>query len=116
MTSRRGVTLIEVLVATVLLAIGIAGTLNALVASARLRRSADAREAVVGLLLDRLAWFEANACRTLDTAGVTRLADGPEASWRLTAAGSTRVLELNGARTAGTAAARTRVLTSLSCD
>jgi prepilin-type N-terminal cleavage/methylation domain-containing protein len=77
MTSRRGVTLIEVLVATVLLAIGIAGTLNALVASARVRRSADAREAVVGLLLDRLAWFEANACRTLDTAGVTRLADGP---------------------------------------
>ena len=102
--------------AAVLLAIGIAGTLNAMVASARLRLSADAREAVVGLMLDRLAWFEANACSTVDTAGVTRLADGPEASWRLTATGRTRILELSGARKVGATAARTRILTSLSCE
>lgn len=116
MKSRRGVTLIEVLVASVLLAIGIAGTLNAMVASARLRLSADAREAVVGLMLDRLAWFEANACSVSDSSGLTRLADGPSATWRLTAVGSTRVLELSGARSTGASVPRTSVLTSLSCD
>lgn len=116
MPKRRGVTLIEVLVASVLLAFGIAGTLNALVASARLRLRADAREAVVGLMLDRLAWFEANACSAGDTAGITRLADGPRAEWRMRVVGSTRILELNGARGSGASAARTRVLTSLPCD
>jgi prepilin-type N-terminal cleavage/methylation domain-containing protein len=116
MNSRRGVTLIEVLVAAVLLALGIAGTLNAMVASARLRVSADTREALVGVMLDRLAWFEVNACSVSDTAGVTRLPDGPEARWALRAVGSTRILELNGARRAGTSASRTRVLTSLPCD
>ncbi len=116
MTSRRGVTLIEGLVASVLLAIGIAGTLNAMVASARLRLSADTREALVGLMLDRLAWFEANACTTTDTAGVTRLADGPQAQWAMRAVGSTRILELNGAPSGGASAPRTRILTSLPCD
>jgi prepilin-type N-terminal cleavage/methylation domain-containing protein len=116
MTKRRGVTLIEVLVASVLLAIGISGTLNALVASARLRMRADAREAVVGLMLDRLVWFEANACSTPDTSGVTRLPDGPQAQWRMRAVGSTRILELQGARGPSALAARTQVLTSLPCD
>lgn len=116
MPNRRGVTLIEVLVAAVLLAIGISGTLNALVASARLRIRADAREAVVGLMLDRLAWFEASACSTADTTGLTRLADGPQAEWSVRVVGSTRILELQGARGPGAAAARTHVLTSLQCD
>lgn len=116
MKSRRAVTLIEVLVASVLLGIGIAGTMNALVASARLRLQADSREAVVGLMLDRLAWFEANACSASDTAGITSLADGPQAEWRLRAVGSIRILELEGARRAGHSATRTRVLTSLPCD
>jgi prepilin-type N-terminal cleavage/methylation domain-containing protein len=116
MTLRRGVTLIEVLVASVLLAVGIAGTLNAMVASARLRMNADTREAVVGLMLDRLAWFEANACSGTDTAGVTRLAVGAEARWALRSIGSTRVLELSGVRRAGAASPRTRIVTSLPCD
>lgn len=116
MAARLGVTLIEVLVASVLLALGIAGTLNAMVASARLRVQADAREAVVGLMLDRLAWFEAHACAAADTSGLVRLMDGPEASWQLHAAGSTRILELNGARSSTTSSARTRVVTSLRCD
>lgn len=116
MRSRRGVTLIEVLVAAVLLGVGITGTLNALVAAARLRLQSDAREAVVGLMLDRLAWFESQACTLADTNGITRLADGPQAEWRLRAVGSTRILELTGARRDGASAARTRVVTSLPCD
>ncbi len=116
MTSRRGVSLVEVLVASVLLAIGVSGTLNAIVASARLRVSADVREALVGLVLDRLAWFEANACSASDTAGVTRLADGPEARWRLRAVDRTRILEVEGAVHGRAAAARTSIVTSLACD
>lgn len=116
MISRRGVTLIEVLVAALLLAIGIGGTLNAMVASARLRLSADAREAMVGLMLDRLAWFEASACASPDTAGVTRLPDGPEARWQLRAVGSARILDLEGARSAAASSSRTRILTSVLCD
>lgn len=116
MTSRRGVTLIEVLVASVLLGIGIVGTLNAMVASARLHLRADAREAMVGLMLDRLAWFETSACTSADTAGVTRLADGPEARWQLRAVGSARILDLEGARSAAASSPRTRILTSILCD
>lgn len=115
MSLRRGVSLVEVLVAAVLLAIGIGGTLQALVASARLRLDADRREALVGLMLDRLAWFEATACTANDTSGVQRLADGPETRWRVRVSGSTRVLELEGARRSGGRAARTTVVTSLQC-
>lgn len=116
MILRRGVTLIEVLVASVLLAIGIAGTLNAMVASARLRLNADAREALVGLMLDHLAWFEAKACASSDTAGLTRLADGVETRWRVQAVGSIRVLELSGSVRAGASAPRTHILTSMPCE
>jgi prepilin-type N-terminal cleavage/methylation domain-containing protein len=113
--TRRGVSLIEVLVAAVLLAIGIAGTLQALLTSARLRLDADRREAMVGLLLDRLAWFEAAACAGGDTSGVTRLADGPEARWRVDAVGALRVLTLDGARQPGRTARRTHLVTSRPC-
>lgn len=102
--------------ASVLLAIGIAGTLQALLTSARLRLDADRREALVGLLLDRLAWFEAAACAGGDTSGVTRLADGPEARWRVEAVGVTRVLTLEGARQAGRRAPRTHIVTSRPCS
>lgn len=116
MLNRRGVSLVEVLVASVLLAIGISGTLHAMLASLRLRVDADAREAVVAVMLDRLAWFEAEACARGDTSGVTLLGGGLEASWRLRAVGSTRILELDAARLRHTPAPRGRVITSLPCD
>lgn len=116
MTPRRGVTLIEVLVAAVLLAVGISGTLHAMAASFRLRVDADAREQLVGLMLDRLAWLEARACTQADTAAVTRVPGGPEAAWSLRAVGSTRILEIRGARRAGGGGARSHILTSLQCD
>lgn len=112
---RRGVSLVEVLVASTLLAIGIGGTLHALLASARLRLDADRREAMVGLLLDRLAWFESAACAGGDTSGVTALADGPEARWQVRAVGAVRVLTLEGARVAREDAPRTRIITSRPC-
>ncbi len=115
MRNRRAVSLVEVLVAAVLLAIGIGGTLQALLASARLRLDADSREALVGLLLDRLAWFEARACSVSDTSGVVRLPDGPAAVWRVQRVGSRRVLELEGSRRPGLTSARTTITTSLPC-
>jgi hypothetical protein len=104
-----------VLVSAVLLAIGIGGSVHALLASARLRFDADRREAMVGLMLDRLAWFEAFACAGGDTAGVTRLPDGPEARWRVEAVGTVRVLTLDGARSPGRASRRTHIVTSRPC-
>lgn len=112
---RRGVSLVEVLVAATLLAVGIVGTLHTLLASARLKTDADRREALVGLLLDRLAWFEAAACAGGDTSGVTRLADGPEARWGVRAVGVVRVLTLDGSRGAGGRSARTHIVTSRPC-
>ena len=112
---RRGVSLVEVLVAATLLAVGIAGTLHALLSSARLRLDADRREALVGVLLDRLAWFEAAACAGGDTSGVTRLADGPEARWDVQAVGVVRVLTLDGSRGPGGRSTRTHIVTSRRC-
>lgn len=116
MRNRRAVSLVEVLVAAVLLAIGISGTLQALLASARLRMDADKREALVGLLLDRLAWFESRACSVADTSGVVTLPDGPAAVWRVQSVGMRRVLELEGSRRPGLASARTTITTSLQCS
>lgn len=114
MRLRPGVTLIEVLVASVLLGVGIAGTMNALAASARLRVDADAREALAGLMMDRLAWFEARACAGADSSGSTRLPDGPRTQWRVVTVGSTRRLELIGYRRASVTRP-VRVATSLPC-
>lgn len=115
MQSRRGVSLVEVLVASVLLGVGIAGTLNAFVASARLRVDADTRAALVGLMLDRLAWFEQRACASADTSGRAGLRNGPEAHWRLRAVGATRILEIDAAAGRSRVERRVRVMTSLSC-
>lgn len=115
MSVRRGVSLVEVLVSAVLLALGIGGTLHALLASARLRLEADRREAMVGLLLDRLAWFESASCAAGDTAGVMALPDGPLARWRVEGAGTTRTLVLEGARAEGSSVPRLRLVTGRPC-
>ncbi len=126
MRTRPGVSLVETLVAAVLLMLGIGGSLHALATSARLRSEADAREALSLLLLDRLAWFEALACAGGDTSGVTHglrngiSSDssnaGPRLQWRVQAVGTVRVLTLDGARRATPSGPRTRILTSRACE
>lgn len=75
MRNHRGVSLVEVLVAAVLLTVGVGGSLNALVAAAALRSRAAVRESVAQALESRLAWFAASACGfTSDT--VVRSAPG----------------------------------------
>lgn len=64
----------EVLVATVLLAVGIGGCLSALVGAARLRSGAALREALADAAESRLSWFETRGCLSPDT--VLRSAPG----------------------------------------
>lgn len=92
MRTRRGVSLVEVLVAAVLLAIGVSGALGALVAAARLRDRAGMREAVARTVESRLGWFTLHGCAAVDTI----LADGSrgiEEQWRVTRAGAVARLE-----------------------
>ena len=62
MRNHRGVSLVEVLVAAVLLTVGVGGSLNALLAAAALRSRASVRESVAQVLESRVAWFAASAC------------------------------------------------------
>lgn len=64
---RRGVSLPEVLVAAVLLAVGVAGCLSALATSLRLRTAAWERESLAAAAHDRLSWFAARGCSVGDT-------------------------------------------------
>lgn len=80
---RGGVSLIEVLVAMVLLAIGIAGTLSALAASSQLRNQARMHEELAAEAMNRLAWFESRACAQLDTAESHTTARGVRVAWQV---------------------------------
>jgi len=94
MQRRRGVSLVEVLVAAVLLAVGVAGTMNAVVAAVRLRVRADARETAARTVEGRLAWFQRAACAGTDSLEVIRVDGTIEEAWRITRAGGTA--RLNG--------------------
>lgn len=98
MSSRRGVSLIEVLVATVLLAVGIGGTLSALAASARLRTLARDREQLAAEALDRLAWFEARACAQGDTTEQRTTTDHVGLEWSVIDSGGRRLLRFRAER------------------
>ena len=67
MQLRVGVSLVEVLVAAVLLAVGVSGALSALTGAARLRTAAALREQVAAAAEARLSWFEGRACQLSDT-------------------------------------------------
>lgn len=83
MSSRPGVSLIEVLVAMVLLAIGIAGTMSALAAASQLRERARMHEELAAEAMGRLAWFEARACAQRDTAEHHATPRGVLVHWRV---------------------------------
>lgn len=78
-----GVSLIEVLVATVILAIGIAGAQAALLAAARYRAAAEAREALAAAAVERMVWIERRGCAFGDTAAVSLGARGARVTWSL---------------------------------
>jgi Tfp pilus assembly protein PilV len=102
MRSRPGVSLVEVLVAAVLLAVGVSGAVSALVAAARLRDRAGTREAVVRVVEARLGWFSGSACAWADTT-IVSMEPRIEEVWRVTRAGG--VVRLEGralGRAAGT--------------
>ncbi len=65
--SRAGVSLTEVLVAAVLLAIGVGGTMGAPASARRMRDGATTRERVAVAAEDRLTWFERAGCAVNDT-------------------------------------------------
>lgn len=59
----------EVVVAAVLLAIGVGGSLNALLVASQLRSLASVRDVVAEVLASRLGWFAASACGVTGDAG-----------------------------------------------
>lgn len=65
--SRAGVSLTEVLVATVLLAVGVSGTMGALASALQMRNGATTRERVAAAAQDRLTWFERAGCAINDS-------------------------------------------------
>lgn len=80
---RAGVSLIEVLVATVILGIGIAGAQSAMLAAARYRAAADAREALAALMVEQMLWFERRGCAGADSSDVLEGARGARVAWGL---------------------------------
>ena len=83
MTHRVGISLIEVLVAAVLLAIGVAGTLSALTTAMRLRIGAEAHESAVERADARLGWFARGSCPAQDTAVQLDDSSGVRERWRV---------------------------------
>jgi type II secretory pathway pseudopilin PulG len=91
---RRGTSLVEVLVATVLLAVGIAGTLGSLAAAARLRTAARAQERVGAVAVEAFSNFVADGCAISDSL-VTDTTDGPQARVRVVRLADRASLELD---------------------
>ncbi len=91
MRSRPGVSLVEVLVAAVVLAVGVAGTMRALGAAAWLRERAFAHERVAEVVRARVLWFAREACR--GDRIVRAETDGVEEAWRVVRVGGEARLE-----------------------
>jgi len=95
MRTRSGVSLIEVIVATVLLAVGIIGCIGSLIASARLREEARTQETLAAALLDRLVWVERVACDSTTVSGGAHGPDGTRVDWTLGALDGARPVEIS---------------------
>ena len=81
--SRAGVSLTEVLVAAVLLAVGVGGCLAALSTALRLRTGASARETIAAVAHDRLTWFEGAGCAVGDTLIESPAGTDAQEAWRV---------------------------------
>lgn len=115
MTTPRGVTLIEVLVATVLLAVGIHATLGALFVSQRWHRAARERDALASHALDRLDWWSRHACTAGDTLVDDQLPGGLALRWSVQDSLGRRQLRWQG-RGPGNAPQRLDFSSSWRCD
>jgi Tfp pilus assembly protein PilV len=109
--------LVEVLVATVLLAIGICGTVASLAAAERLRADANRRERLAAEVNARLAWFDALGCSPTATGGATTSPDGVQVAWTLTAvdADSIRRVDIDAVHGLGSRALRLSIATGRLC-
>jgi hypothetical protein len=96
---RSGVSLVEVLVSTVLLAVGVAGCLAAMQVAAHLRLEAAARESVALSAAGRLAWFEARGCAVPDT--VVLVAPPDAERWVITRDSTSSQLDGHATRRVG---------------
>ncbi len=94
MRTRPAVSLIEVLVALVLLGIGVSGTLASLSAAQRLRDSARAREELAARASDRLDWFLSAGCAVGDTGSAADTAGRVITSWRQRDSSGLRLLDV----------------------
>lgn len=97
--TRLGTSLVEVLVSSVLLAVGVSGCLATLAVAARFRERAAAREEIAAAAQDRIGWFLSAGCATADTIGSTsesRL----ESKWTLSHDSASAQLDLSLTRRA----------------
>lgn len=117
MRARPALSLVEVLVATVLLAVGISGTVASLAAAERLRADANRRERLAAEVNARLAWFDAVGCSAEATSGVTTSSDGVRVAWTLSAitADSVRRVDIDAAHGEGSRALRLAIATGRLC-
>lgn len=117
MRARSALSLVEVLVATVLLAVGISGTVASLAAAERLRVDASRRERLTAAVNGRLAWFDAVGCTAYATSGATSTADGVQVAWTLAEvdADSVRRVDIDAVHGAGSRALRLSIATRRIC-
>lgn len=93
MRTRRGVSLLEVLVATLLLTVGVGGSVQALLTAGRLRARAAARERLARTVETRLHWFQARSCAAVDTTIDGTTADAVHEQWTVQRSGVLTRLE-----------------------
>jgi len=79
--TRKGTSLVEVLVASVLLAVGVSGCLSSLAVSARFRERARAREELAAAAHDRLGWFVARGCAVTDSSSESEATSTLTSEW-----------------------------------
>lgn len=105
------------MVATVLLAVGICGTVASLAAAERLRADANRRERLAAEVNARLAWFDAVGCSAAATSGATVSADGVQVAWTLADvdADSVRRVDIQAVHGDGTRALRLALATRRLC-
>lgn len=117
MSARPALSLVEVLVATVLLAVGICGTVASLAAAERLRADANRRERLAAAVNARLAWFDAVGCTETAASGTSTSLDGVGVSWTLAAldADSMRRVEIDAAHGEGSRRLRLSIATGRLC-
>lgn len=116
--SRTGVSLTEVLVAAVLLAVGVGATMGALASALRMRNGATTRERVAAAAQGRLTWFERVGCAVNDST-ITEsdpTGSGVAESWRVEPAPGGVILRGGARGTRAGVAFTLRVETRLACQ